>query len=174
MNSLWDTRIFLGLVPKESPCILKKNFTALIWNPRRSVSSGVPLWDPQTSQHRVLVVLVQCLDAHDVAAVFQGWTHSLSWPPPACIVRQAVVSHIAAGGKDFCLKCCLPAVLVALSVNKHVVWLTDPWTEVYELRTHPVHTVCHCQRADMRTVHGTCSEQHATASAPPSLPFNHI
>ena len=21
MNSLWDTRIFLGLVPKESPCI---------------------------------------------------------------------------------------------------------------------------------------------------------
>jgi hypothetical protein len=23
MNSLWDIRIFLGLVPKESPCIMK-------------------------------------------------------------------------------------------------------------------------------------------------------
>jgi hypothetical protein len=23
MNSLWDIRIFLGLVPKESPCICK-------------------------------------------------------------------------------------------------------------------------------------------------------
>jgi hypothetical protein len=22
MNSLWDIRIFLGLVPKESPCIM--------------------------------------------------------------------------------------------------------------------------------------------------------
>jgi hypothetical protein len=23
MNSLWDIRIFLGLVPKESPCIMR-------------------------------------------------------------------------------------------------------------------------------------------------------
>ena len=25
MNSLWDIRIFLGLVPKESPCIIDDN-----------------------------------------------------------------------------------------------------------------------------------------------------
>jgi hypothetical protein len=25
MNSLWDIRIFLGLVPKESPCIRDSN-----------------------------------------------------------------------------------------------------------------------------------------------------
>jgi hypothetical protein len=36
MNSLWDIRIFLGLVPKESPCTLRQlntlsNFTASLF-----------------------------------------------------------------------------------------------------------------------------------------------
>jgi hypothetical protein len=113
-----------------SPNYPEDECTAILGNPRRVVSSALPLWDPQTSHHTVFMVVVYCLVPQDVAAVVQDWTHSHSLLPTACIVRQGCVSHCCRYERPF--KCCLPAFLVALSANKYVVWLTDPWTEICE------------------------------------------
>jgi hypothetical protein len=52
MNSLWDIRIFLGLVPKESPCIFSRLRKATVNTDKPAV--GLQLLAPRTFQHHAL------------------------------------------------------------------------------------------------------------------------
>ena len=119
-----------------SPNYPEDECTPILWNPR--ISSALPLWDPQTSQQSVFMVLVYCLVPQDLAAVVQDWTHSLSLLPPACIV----VSHIAAGKKGLSNAACLRFWWPCQQINMCDSQILGG--KFAKLQTHPVHTVCHC------------------------------
>ena len=73
MNSLWDIRIFLGLVPEESPCMST-------WEDRKNFSSVFCHTLRLDIGYCVVFVVSQC---------FENWVSAPLGPKRVCVIEEA-------------------------------------------------------------------------------------